>query len=466
MKSSLIRKFGETIDENGMLTRGDSVLIALSGGIDSTVMTHLFCEIRKKYDLKLYAFHLNHKLRAGEAEDEAVFVKKLCENLGIKAFIREYGVKGYADDNKLSVQVAARDIRYRMLGDIRDEYNIDKIATAHNADDRVETVLIKMVRGTAGANISGIAPVRDGQVIRPLIDAYRSEIEAYAKENDISFMEDSSNLKTDYLRNRVRHDFIPYLKENYNKNIKEGILQFSKVAKDEDDYIGNKAKEIYCDALLHGNEREISLSIPALAGAEKVFVNRVLMMAYYHLAPLGKVITYKHIAKINYIIKSGRPNLSYDLPGDILVYKSYQTLQFTLNTGDCVDYEYVHNLNGFTDIREASIRVKSERIEVTDFNEVINSRNPNEEFVDAVNLGESVIIRNFRAGDLIQPLNMYGHSKKLKDIFIDRKMPLVLRRTVPILTANDEIFLIPNICVSEKFRVSSETKYAVKFIFS
>jgi tRNA(Ile)-lysidine synthase len=462
----LLDKFIQTIEKHKMLKLRDSVLISLSGGLDSTLMTHLFNDIRKKYDLKLFVFHLNHKLRPEEAKKEAKFVNGLCNELKIKAFIKEFDVKEYARENKLSLQAAARHIRYKFLNELREEYSIDKIATAHNADDRVETVLIRMIRGTAGSGISGLSPVRDGYIIRPIIDIFRAEIESCADEMKLEFMTDSSNLKTVYLRNKVRLELIPYLAANYNKNIKQNILNFSKVAKLEDDLIREIAGEKYDEAIIQEEDESVSLLIPVLTRIEKALVNRIITASYYKVAPQGHTLTYDHVEKIDHMINSKKPNMSYNLPGPIVAMKSYDVLSFSAdNIADFTGYEYEHNLGDSTFIKETGITVNSELIKGADIDELIGNKEDNEEFIDSGRLVYPVRIRSFRSGDHIHPLNMKG-KKKLKDIFIDKKLPVTFRHTVPIFVSGEDIFLVPYVCISDDFKVTADTKSVVRFTFS
>ncbi|MFC1856301.1 tRNA lysidine(34) synthetase TilS, partial [Thermodesulfobacteriota bacterium] len=455
--------FLHTIAEHNMFSRGDSVLIALSGGIDSTVMTHLMNALREKYDLTLYAFHLNHKLRADEADREAEFVKKLCNELRIEAFIEEYDVATYAKEHGLSIQVAARDIRYERLNAIRTEKSIDKIATAHNADDRVETVLIRLIRGTAGANISGISPVRDGHIIRPLINSFRKEIAAFSTENKITYMEDSSNAKTTYLRNRVRHMLVPYLRERFNENIEESILNFARVMKPESDYLKKCADEVFSEEVTESSDGALAFSIKRLKDIDEALRSRIITTAFYKTAPATNPLTYKHVTKVDEIIVSDKPNMSYDLPGGVTLKKSYDKLMFTRTVPPLAqDYEYEHNLNDATYIKEAQVTIRSEVVSAEDALDLIKNKKANEEFVDTSALIFPINIRNFHTGDVITPLNLNG-TKKVKDIFINKKITIDKRRTTPILVSNGVIFSIPTITLAETVKVTKGCKNVVKF---
>ncbi len=462
--NDLSYKFLATIEEHNMLKKGDSLLISLSGGIDSTVMTHLFNQMRERLGLRLFVFHLNHMLRPREAKAEAKFVSSFCDNLGIKAFISEYDVGSYAKKNKLSVQVAARQLRYRFIEDLQKDSNINKVATAHNADDRVETLLIRLVRGTAGAGMSGLAPVRDGNIIRPLIDATRAEIEEYASENDIAYMTDSSNLKTVYLRNKVRLELLPHLKENYNANIMSSLLSCSKVAWLEDNLIRGMAAEKLTEALTHSEDGvAASLSIPVMKSAHNALLNRVLTMVYYELAPAGHPILFNHVEKLNYLINADKPNSAYCLPGGVTAVRSYDTLTFTREpVVDIGEYELEHHLYDKTVIAPVGLTLTSELVEGGSIMSLTKNKSDNKEYIDYAKLSFPISVRSFRAGDVIRPLNMRGH-KKLKDIFIDKKIQIERRRTVPILLSRGEVALVPGICLSDDFKVTDETTTAVCF---
>lgn len=462
MPKSLKEKFISTLETHSMLKRGDKVMIALSGGVDSTVMTCLFKEIEDEYDLTLYVFHLNHKLRGEESDTEAAFVKALSDELGLKSFIKDIDVKKHAAESKLSLQVAARRLRYELLYELAAEYEIDKIATAHNSDDRVETVLLRLIRGTAGANIAGIPPVRDGRIIRPLIDIARDDIEEYAREKGIKYMTDSSNLSTKYLRNRVRLELIPHLAAEYNENIKESILNYSRVARLENDFINENVKVKYEECLIHSDSEAMTFSIERLRKVKEALLNRIITSAYYELAPYGETLSYSHVEKLKYFMNSEKPNLSYNLPGGVTASKSYDKLTFSSSdTLTLPDYEYTHTIGDTTEISGSAALTSAYVLSDTPL-ELLNEKSERDEFLDADTLTYPITVRNFRPGDVIRPLNMAG-TKKLKDIFIDKKLPIPYRQSVPVLVSKDEIVLVHGVCVSDDHKVTERTLKAVKF---
>ena len=210
-----------TIEAHSMLDRGDGVVIGLSGGPDSVCLTHLLKDISNTLELRLYAVYIDHGLRPDETPDERAFCKNLCDGLGIEVETIEIDVKSMAEADQMNIQEAARLLRYAELERTALALGYRRIAVAHNLDDQVETFFMRIIRGSGPAGLAGIPAVR-GKIIRPVIGIYRKEIEEYLKSNKLSFVTDSSNLKDDYLRNKLRSSLMPLLTE-LNPNIMDTV---------------------------------------------------------------------------------------------------------------------------------------------------------------------------------------------------------------------------------------------------
>src|SRR3989304_8936645 len=232
----ILRKFEQTIKRFNMLQKGDRVIVACSGGPDSVALLHLLNQIKEKYDLKLFVAHINHKLRGQESDEDERFVKRLAQNLRLDSYARSFDVARIARKKKLSLEEAAREVRYEYLNKLALRLRATKISLGHNADDQAETVLMRLIRGTGALGLTGMSIVR-GKIIRPLLQIKREEIEEFLKEQNLGSRIDSSNLRQDYLRNRIRLELLPHLKRNYNPKIIDTLNRTASILSAQEDYL-------------------------------------------------------------------------------------------------------------------------------------------------------------------------------------------------------------------------------------
>ena len=241
----LLYRVKRTIDHYHLLNQGDRIVVGVSAGVDSMVLLHLLNACRQTFDLSLIVAHVNHGIRPKEPEKEADLVQKECERLHLPFECGIFNAKEFQRAGKFSLQEAARRLRFHFFEQILQKYDAQKIALGHHADDQVETVLLRLMRGAGLQGLKGILPIREGRVIRPLLEVWRHEIEAFAIKNNIPFLIDSSNLKEDYLRNRLRLSLIPLLEKEYQPNVKEILLRTSAILREENDYLEKEAEKAY-----------------------------------------------------------------------------------------------------------------------------------------------------------------------------------------------------------------------------
>src|SRR3989304_3345534 len=241
----LFNRIKRAIDRYHLLEKGERLIVGVSAGVDSMVLLHLLNAYREAFDLSLIIAHINHGLRPEESEREAELVHKESERLGLPFEYAQFDVKEFQKLGGLSRQDAARRIRFRFFHDLLQKHDAQKIVLGHNADDQVETVLLSLIRGSGLQGLKGILPIRGGKVIRPLLEVWREEIESYALEKRIPFFIDSSNLKGDYLRNRIRLSLIPLIEKEYQPNFKETLLRTSSILREENNYLERGAEEEY-----------------------------------------------------------------------------------------------------------------------------------------------------------------------------------------------------------------------------
>src|SRR4030042_944359 len=237
----LFEQVRRTIDHYRLLEKGDRVIVGVSAGVDSMVLLHLLNAFRQEFDLFLIVAHIHHGLRLVESEREAELVQKESVRFGLPFEYGQFNVKEFGEAEGFSLQDAARRIRFQFFHDLLKKYGGGKIALGHNADDQVETVLLRLLRGSGLKGLKGMLPIREKRVIRPLLEVRREEIETYAQENGIPCLLDSSNLRKDYLRNRLRINLIPLIEQEYQPGFQRAIIKTSNLLREENDFIEKEA---------------------------------------------------------------------------------------------------------------------------------------------------------------------------------------------------------------------------------
>jgi len=235
------QKILETIKKYNLIKEGDSIVIGVSGGPDSICLLHVLNELKNELNFKIYVAHINHMIRE-EADSETEYVKDFCEKLGIECYIKRIDVVEIANNLKRGTEETGRKIRYEFFDEVLEKTDANKIATAHNSNDKVETILMNILRGSGISGLKGIEAIRDEKFIRPLIETSREEIEEYCEVNKLNPKIDKSNNENIYTRNKVRNVVIPYIKQEFNPNILKTINRLSEVATEESEYL-NKITE-------------------------------------------------------------------------------------------------------------------------------------------------------------------------------------------------------------------------------
>ena len=234
-------KILQTIKKYNLIEKGDSIVIGVSGGPDSICLLHILNELKQELNFKIYVAHINHMIRK-EADEETEYVKEFCKNIGVECFVKKINVVKIAKESKMGTEEAGRKIRYNFFEEVLKNTNSNKIATAHNNNDKVETIIMNILRGSGISGLKGLDPIRENKFIKPLIEVSREEIETYCEENKLNPKIDKSNSENIYTRNKVRNTVIPYIKKEFNPNILKTINRLSEVATEEDDYL-NKVTE-------------------------------------------------------------------------------------------------------------------------------------------------------------------------------------------------------------------------------
>ena len=456
----MITKVEAFAKEYNMFKKNDKILIALSGGPDSICLMHILVKLREKYNFKLYAAHINHMLRGEEADKDEEYVEKMCNKYDIKLYIKRVDINKIVIEEGLSSELAGRRERYKFFDEIFEKENIDRIAIAHNANDQAETILMRLIRGSGTHGISGIKPIRDNKFIRPILCLNRADIEKYCEDNELNPRIDKTNLETIYSRNKIRLKLLPYIKENFNEDIVNTINRFGVISSIDNDYMESEART----TLKENFENKCNEGVlkKEIFSKHEAVLSRSIKMALEIVAKVDRNFEMKHIyAVIN--LQKGETGKSIQLPNNILVSNVY---------GDIKISNCVNNLAGETKCKEIEIK----NILNTNVNEginidfykysismrVIKDKNVNFKanhlikYFDCDKIND-VKIRFRQNGDRIVPIGMKS-PKKLKDIFIDKKVPKDERDLIPIFEFNDDIAWVMGIKTSDIFKVTRDTK--------
>ncbi len=432
----MLDKFLSYIAENKLLNNNHKVLLAVSGGIDSVVMMHLFRET----SFSIHLAHCNFKLRSKESDEDEIFVLNMANKLKMKSHVKRFETIDYSKKNKLSVQMAARELRYEWFYEIAEKFNYDYIAVAHNRDDLVETFLINLSRGTGIKGLTGIK-AKQNRIIRPLLFASRKEIEEYAKINKIKYREDSSNKKIKYQRNLIRHKIIP-LFEKLNPSFSETIVRETAVLE--------STAKVYEQELQNIN-RAITVQDKPI---HVLSIQKILSLC------LSPEILYDLLNNYGFsysVIQDIHSSLGGD-PGKLFYSENYvllkdrktlvvEAIQKT-ESKDSLDLvegvtriEHPLNLSFCKEIRKKEFKISVSRTSIS---------------LDLDLVRYPLQIRKWRKGDYFYPLGM-KNKKKLSDFFTDRKINLLDKEKVWVLTSQNDIVWIVGHQIDDRYKVRPET---------
>jgi tRNA(Ile)-lysidine synthase len=432
----MIEEFKKFITENNLISPGDKILLAVSGGIDSMVMAHLF----QMLDYTIGIAHCNFTLRAGDSDKDEELVRQFASEYRIPFYLTRFETKIFAKQNKLSIQMAARELRYKWFEEIRDNNGYNLIAVAHNLNDNIETLLINLARGTGLTGMAGMKPVSN-RIIRPLLFATRQDILDFRNHFNISFREDKSNADTKYVRNKIRHLIIPVLKDinpSIETTLNETAERFAGFNEIVSTYISQLRESISDE-----KDQFTTLNISRL---KKYLLNKAVIFELFKpygitnslIISLIKVIEGKTgsqiITETHRIIKNRKEILVSDKKN------SNETQYIILDD---------QNFGVFPGISSAK------NVRITETFEIPSD--PHVACIDSQKVTFPMIIRKWKAGDHFYPLGM-NQKKKLSDYFIDNKYSKLDKENIYILESAGKIVWIIGERIDERFKITGSTK--------
>lgn len=440
----MLDKVIRTIKDKNMIKAGDNVICALSGGADSMALLYALYKTREELGFSLYAAHLNHSVRGADADEDALFVEDFCKNIGIKIFLKKVDVPKLAKERGIGEEECGREERYRFFEETAQSLGGGKIATGHHMNDRAETVLFNLFRGSG--SVKGI-PYTRGNIIRPLMNVTRKETEEYLIKNNISWREDYTNKECKYSRNVIRNVIFNEIEKNFPKAV-EKIVKSEELAREDNEYLDMLASS--SGAFVKGEiikDKFICL--------HECLKRRVIVAA---LREWNCPEIDGETVNAVYETVMGQTGKGRDLKGGIRVYNNYSKIICKQTDKiKSLEYEQVVNLGENLEISAFdgiwTVKTVDKKQKMRDNKTMI--------ILDADKLGGKVSVRQRKDGDYIYPKGL-GGKKKIKQLFIDLKIPREKRDEISLLAMGSEVLFIPTIRGTEKYQPDEKTeKYFV-----
>ena len=427
MKSKVLN----SIKSFDMLRFGNRITVALSGGADSVCLLFALLDLKDELGLELSAAHFNHKIRGDEAERDEAFCKAICEKNGVKLYVGSANVPEYAQKNGMSLELAARELRYDFFSTL----DTDVVATAHTASDNLETVIFNLTRGTALSGLCGIPPVRD-RYIRPLIGITRCDVEQYCSDNGLKYITDSTNLKDDYTRNNIRHNIVPILKD-INPSIEAAVSRTSFSLSEDADFLESVSKSNYCI-----NNENGSLDVSEFSRISPAIAKRIIKS--YYLDKFGVNPEANHINSIYEICLNGG---RCSIPLNKTAVSDKQSLYFIDNDFKAVVPHFdVSITESNNDLFENTSNVHNLLLKNT---------------FDCDKIVGKLVVRTRLSGDNVRLANKNG-TKTLKKLYTEYKIPLNERESLPVICDDVGVVWICGIGVADRCATKSESKRIYK----
>jgi tRNA(Ile)-lysidine synthase len=449
------------INTYSMLSAGARVIVAVSGGADSMALLSVLCQLRTVYTLHLRVAHVNHLLRGSESFRDAGFVQQQAKRRGVPYHQVEVDVKSFQRDKNLSPQHAARLLRYEYLYSLCQTLDATHVALGHTADDQVETFLLRLLRGSGPAGLVGIPPVRK-PFIRPLITTHRAAILAYLTTEGIPWMEDSTNTQRTYLRNRIRLDVLPML-QCINPQVSQRLLAVGNMLSAENAFLEQHTDDFVQQAVQWKPGKRVAISRNLYRSAPLAVQRRLLRRLADTLLPPSSIASFDHIELLRQFVIDGVGGKRLGLPGGGVA-ECQADVVLLWNARQCSLSTYTATLPipGIVNIPQLRACLIAE---VSDRASCTIGRVPEQECFAMESLRFPLVIRFARPGDRFYPLGSPG-VKKLKDFFIDCKVPRAERAFVPLVVSGADIIWVVGYRIAEPFKVLADTEYVLSLQYT
>ena len=428
------------IKENNLIKSGEIIGVACSGGRDSISLLHYLNSVKVELDCEVVAINVDHGIRQNSALDTE-FVMQFCKDHKIRAYKFKGEAVKVAKEEKLTLEQAARKVRYGVFETVIKKGLVDKIALAHHMYDQAETILLNILRGAGLKGARGMEPIRDGIYIRPLLNTPRENIMAYIDEFALEYVDDETNKDTTYSRNYLRNVVMPTLRKHFH-GVERNLINFASVCAKDDDYINSK---IDMSTMIEGNNM---IKVPlSYFYQDEAIVNRILMRVFAKFS--RQDFERKHIDIVRSFALEANNGSVINLPFKVKVLKEYDYIVI----GHIKKSEIV----GEYEFTSGKLKIEGYGIIRTTNSKVLTEPKRHQHIIDAEKLPQGAIWRFRKEGDIFSPLGL-GGTKKLKDYFIDKKIPQRMRNEIPVLAVGDKILAVADIEIADEIKVTNDTK--------
>ncbi len=461
----MLQRVLQTIQTYRMLSPGDKVVVGLSGGADSVALLHILKEIKDgPLNIRLFAAHVNHGIRGEHAREDANFAQVLCNRWGIPFFLEEADIPSLARSMNLSEEEVGRQIRYGFFREVAEKVNASKIATAHHKNDQAETILHNLIRGTGMQGLTGMPAVSNGMLIRPLLEVTKQQILEYLASYKLPYQEDATNKDSTYTRNRIRNQLIPALEKDFNPDIVDGLVRMSGILRDEEEFLSDYTRDLY-QKFSKSYLNKIVFDLKSFDSCHLAIQKRLVRVALRELRGDLDDVNSSHVEAVIKLAAGSRTGSQTTIPGsdkgapEARVKVSYGALQFEIVE---FDMPLIY--------REKSLDLPGQLIwDIPPMTITAENWNKNSGFdfspqciyIDEDKIKGKLRLRNRKKGDRFQPLGMEG-TKKLKDFFIDRKIPSDQRDFIPLLVDEENIIWVVGYQLNQNYRLTDLSENIVK----
>ena len=436
--ADLYARWAAEMRREGFFHAGDRVGVAVSGGADSVLLLEFMKQLARTKGLVITAVHFNHRLRGAESDEDEAFVRELARSAGIEFIRGEADVARVARERHRNLEATARELRYRFFYSLIARAKLDKVVTAHTANDQAETVLLRLLRGTGSRGLGGIYPVLEGKVFRPFLNLTRAEVETEMGRRKLAFRTDSTNRNARLRRNKVRMELIPALQRDFEVDVVPLLKGLADRSRDDEEFLEALARERAQPWRVREGLVE-KIPVRSLLDFPRPLARRVLRQMIQATRGSLAGITHRHLEAVYHLATEAQSGRCVVLPGNLFARRDFEWLTVgppapgERNS----DFAYAVVPPAAVKVPELGLTVRLKIVGPEEFGRAYNSRSEGG-LVDPAKLPGELVLRNWRAGDRFRPQGCRNFLK-LKELFRQRRIPVEQRRLWPVLVSGNEI---------------------------